>query len=194
MASVIVEVHEQAYEEWAQVYMRIAAIGWKNMPTEFADIPVEERVGILRGMMVDAGKSGLLPSLNQVLDILTARAKPRSSLAEEKAPTEIPKEAPKPAEPGQQKLAEPPESVPSPGTKPTARAEPFATEKQVNAIKKFCETPKLKGVVAETLRKTGKPNVGQLSIAEASDLVGRLIDLSSGRIPLGAKVETGVKT
>jgi len=152
------------------------------------------RTRAANGLMVELCKlkDYVKTSMQKFPELFEEGTKQPAARPKEVAPAkeEVPKA---PAEPGQQKLAETPENIPSPGTKATARAEPFATEKQVNAIKKFCETPKLKGVVAETLRKTGKPNVGQLSIAEASDLVGRLIDLSSGRIPPGAKVDTGVK-
>jgi hypothetical protein len=184
---------DKACDYWVSIYLRVFRMGWLNFPNDLEALPVEQKCGILRGMMVDAGKSGLLPSLEQVLDIIekTGATAPPQQVAPAQEPPKT--EAPKVAEAGQQKLAEAPESIPSPGTKPTAGGEPFATDKQVNAIRKFCETPRLKGVVAETLRTIGKGSAPQLSISEASDLIRKLYDMKGG-IPPGAKVETGVKT
>jgi hypothetical protein len=183
---------DKAFDYWVSTYLKVLRTGWSNFPEELVALPVEEKCGILRGMMVDAGKSGLLPSLNQVLEIIekTGAAAPVRATTSPPVPEVAPA---KPAEPGQQTLAEAPESVSSPGTKPTAKAETLATEKQVNAIRQFCMTPKCKGFVAETLRTKGKPNAGQLSISEASDLIARLYDMK-GHIPPGAKVDVGVKT
>jgi hypothetical protein len=184
------EITRRVIEEMAEDYNAIFR-GVAFVKDEYA------RTRAANGLMVELCKmkdyiktvkektGAAAPTAQKSDDVATSS--PQSPSAPEVAPA-------KPAEPGQQTLAEAPESIPSPGTKPTAGGEPFATEKQVNAIRKFCETPRLKGFVAETLRTIGKGSAGQLSISEASDLIGKLYDMKGG-IPVGAKVDTtGART
>ncbi len=108
------------------------------------------------------------------------------------APAQVPKAPPRAAEVPAKKAEDAPESIPSPGTKPTAKGEPLATERQIEGIRKFCGVPRLKGFVAETLRAKGKGNAAELTVSEASELIAKLYELK-GRVPKASIAEEAAK-
>jgi len=187
---------EKAIDYWVSTYLKVLNTGWSKFSQDLAALPIAEKCSIFRGMMVEAGKSGLLPGLNQVLkivasdDLSASLQPPPATVAPAQGPPKT--ETPKPAELGQQALIEAPESVPSPNAKPTTKAETLATAKQVNVIRWFCMTPRCKEFVTEILKTKGKSNAEQLSISEASDLIAKLYAMK-GYIPPGAKVEAGAQ-
>ena len=183
---------EKAIDYWVSTYLEVLNAGWSKLPQDLAALPIAEKCNIFRGMMVEAGKSGLLPSLNQVLKIVASAPlqPPPATVAPARGPPKT--STPKPAEPGRQAPIEAPESVPSPNAKPTTKAKTLATTKQVNVIRWFCMTPRCEEFVTEILETKGKSNAEQLSISEASDLIAKLYALKE-YIPPGAKVETGVE-
>ncbi len=182
-----------AIERWIGIYWEIVRAGWVKMPENLLAMPVEERCAILRGMMVEAGKSGLLPSLTQVMDMMEKEGASAELPARPVAPAQAAEAKPEPPKPGQQTISEAPETIASPGTKQTAQGPRMATQNQIDAIRKFCSVPRLKGFVAETLRTKGLGSAEGLTFDEAFELVGKLHEMKASHIPPGAKVTTGAK-
>lgn len=59
------------YDYWTKRYMNVLLSGYKAFPQEIGDgLAMEERAGFLRGMMVEAGKSGLIPTASEVIELL----------------------------------------------------------------------------------------------------------------------------
>lgn len=68
---------KQVYASWSKTYMSVLLEGFKALPDEVkAAFPKEEQAGILRGMMIEAGKSGLVPTAAEVVKMLEAAAAP----------------------------------------------------------------------------------------------------------------------
>ena len=157
---------EKAIDYWVSTYLEVLNAGWSKLPQDLAALPIAEKCNVVRGMMVEAGKSGLLPSLNQVLKIVAS-----DDLS---APLQPPPATVAPAR--------------GPPKTETPKAKTLATAKQVNVIRWFCVTPRCEEFVTEILETKGKSNAEQLSISEASDLIAKLYAVKE-YIPPGAKVQ-----
>ena len=169
----IVPSSSQIYGEWTRVYMEVLQKGYEAMPDWMKDMPVEEGAGILRGMMVEAGKAGLIPTAAELVTKLDSEPCPDFQRADELAkPEEKPKpasEAAKPVQPAekpkeQTKLPDAPESIPAENTY-------HATDKQIIAIGKWRITKRYDEIAAEYLRAHKKSKACELTITEASELI-----------------------
>jgi hypothetical protein len=165
---------DKACDYWVSIYLRVFRMGWLNFPSDLEALPVEQKCGILRGMMVDAGKSGLLPSLEQVLDIIekTGAAAPAPPATREAVPEVAPAQVPteKPTSPAEQPAAE---------TAAMGSDRP-ATQKQLDAIWAIRKSePYLSQRAIELLRKAGKEKMADLTSREASAIISDLNDLKA---------------
>lgn len=146
------------YERWTRCYMGVLLMGYKALPAEIQKYPVEEQASILRGMMVDAGKSGLIPTAKEVVEML-----------EKKVP-EAPKETP--VAPGQRDLT-------GHETKGKSAVE-MATQAQVDGIRRWT-TPGARRIIDDYLMNRKASSPADLTKAEAMELMDELGSLAKKR-------------
>ena len=62
-------------ERWTAEYMAVVKAGWASFPTEMKDsVSAEDKAAIVRGMMVDAGKCGIIPGADSVIKMMDEEA------------------------------------------------------------------------------------------------------------------------
>lgn len=161
---------EQVYDEWTKTYMQVLSRGYRALPDEIRKMPMEEQAAILRGMMVEASRDGLLSTAKEVMDMLGQEPCPDFRRADEPARPDAcaasSAQPPAPAAAGKRDLR---------GHEGRDGKVRMASDAQVGAILRWADRDgRYREVVRDYLRARDLLEPGDLTLAEASDLLDTL--------------------